>query len=109
MAMGSTGTVNITPEMIKSALSAIEEYETTVKSLYSTLSSTMSELIPGNFSGSAAQGFKLANANDESTGVSQIIKLLKEIVNGISDAIPEENKGLDDQLAEQNTKAMGGN
>lgn len=118
MAMGSTGTVNITPEMIKSALSAIEEYETTVKSLYSTLSSTMSELIPGNFSGSAAQGFKqffddnitkLANANDESTGVSQIIKLLKEIVNGISDAIPKETDGLDDQLAEQNTKAMGGN
>lgn len=58
MAMGSTGTVNVTPEMIRSALSAINQYETTVKSLYSKLDSTMSELIPGNFSGSAAQGFK---------------------------------------------------
>ena len=112
MAMGSTGTVNVTPEMINSAISAIEEYETTVKSLYSNLESTMSELIPGNFSGSAAQGFKqffdenitkLADANDESTAVAQIIKLLKEIVNGISDAIPKDNDGLDDQLAEQNT------
>lgn len=118
MAMGSTGTVNVTPEMIRSALSAINQYETTVKSLYSKLYSTMSELIPGNFSGSAAQGFKqffdenitkLADANDESTGVSQIIKLLREIVNGISDAIPKDGDGLDDQLAEQNTKAMGGN
>lgn len=54
MAMGSTGTVNVTPEMIRSALSAINQYETTVKSLYSKLDSTMSELIPGNFSGSAA-------------------------------------------------------
>lgn len=45
MAMGSTGTVNVTPDMIKSALSAIEEYENTVKLLFSTLSSTMSELI----------------------------------------------------------------
>ncbi|WP_443718999.1 hypothetical protein [Ruminococcus bicirculans (ex Wegman et al. 2014)] len=41
--------------------------------------------------------------------MSQIIKLLREIVNGISDAIPEDSKGLDDQLAAENTKAMGGN
>lgn len=41
--------------------------------------------------------------------MSQIIKLLREIVNGISDAIPKDGDGLDDQLAEQNTKAMGGN
>ena len=39
MAMGSTGTVNVTPEMIRSALSAINQYETTVKSLYSKLDS----------------------------------------------------------------------
>lgn len=118
MAMGSTGTVNVTPDMIKSALSAIKEYENTVKLLFSTLSSTMSELIPGNFSGNAAQGFrkffdeniaKLADTNDESAGVSQIIELLREIVNGISEAIPEDSKGLDDQLAAENTKAMGGN
>ena len=111
MAMGSTGTVNVTPEMIRSALSAINQYETTVKSLYSKLDSTMSELIPGNFSGSAAQGFKQFFDENitESTGVSQIIKLLREIVNGISDAIPKDGDGLDDQLAEQNTKAMGGN
>jgi hypothetical protein len=28
MAMGNTGTVNITPEMMKNALSAIEDYRT---------------------------------------------------------------------------------
>lgn len=118
MAMGSTGTVNITPEMIKSALSAIDAYEAEVVSLYSKLKSTMEELIPGNFSGSAANGFNefftnniatLADTSDEKSGVSQIIQLLKDIVNGISDAIPKEGDGLDDQLAEQNTKAVGGN
>lgn len=119
MAMGSTGTVNVTPEMISSALSAINQYETTVSSLYSKLESTVSELIPGNFSGSAANGFQqffykniaeqLADTNEEKSGVTQIIQLLRDIVNGISNAIPKETDGLDDQLAEQNTKAMGGN
>ena len=78
MAMGSTGTVNVTPEMINSATSAIEEYETTVKTLYSQLEDTMSALIPGNFSGSAADGFKafydnnikaVANTDDKESGV----------------------------------------
>lgn len=31
MAMGSTGTVNVTPEMINNAKDAIQEYKDTVK------------------------------------------------------------------------------
>ena len=57
MAMGNTGTVNVTPEMINNAKDAIQEYKDTVKTLYSQLEDTMSALIPGNFSGSAADGF----------------------------------------------------
>ena len=104
MAMGSTGTVNVTPEMINSATSAIEEYETTVKTLYS--------LIPGNFSGSAADGFKVfydnnikavANTDDKESGVMQIITLMKNIVDGISEAIPADN-GVDESLAAENRK-----
>ena len=112
MAMGSTGTVNVTPEMINSATSAIEEYETTVKTLYSQLEDTMSALIPGNFSGSAADGFKVfydnniqavANTDDKESGVMQIITLMKNIVDGISEAIPADN-GVDESLAAENRK-----
>ena len=35
MAMGSTGTVNVTPEMINNAKDAIQEYQDTVKTLFS--------------------------------------------------------------------------
>ena len=49
MAMGNTGTVNVTPEMINNAKDAIQEYKDTVKTLYSQLEDTMSALIPGNF------------------------------------------------------------
>ena len=59
MAMGNTGTVNVTPEMINNAKDAIQEYKDTVKTLYSQLEDTMSALIPGNFSGSAADGFTI--------------------------------------------------
>ena len=112
MAMGSTGTVNVTPEMINSATSAIEEYEATVKTLYSQLEDTMSALIPGNFSGSAADGFKVfydnnikavANTDDKESGVMQIITLMKNIVDGISEAIPADN-GVDESLAAENRK-----
>ena len=54
MAMGNTGTVNVTPEMINNAKDAIQEYKDTVKTLYSQLEDTMSALIPGNFSENAA-------------------------------------------------------
>ena len=118
MAMGTTGTVNITPEMISNALRAVEADETTAKSLHSKLEGTVNELIPGNFSGNAAKGFrtffddniaKLTNADEKEAGIAKIIELLRGIINGISDAIPKEAEGLDDQLADQNTKVMGGN
>lgn len=44
MAMGNTGTVNVTPEMINNAKDAIQEYKDTVKTLYSQLEDTMSAL-----------------------------------------------------------------
>ena len=48
MAMGSTGTVNITPEMISAALSAVEEYESATDNLYTRLDTVVSNLIPGS-------------------------------------------------------------
>lgn len=112
MSMGSTGTINVTPEMISSAKDAIQEYEDAVKSLYAQLEETMNSLIPGNFSGSAADGFKyfyenniktVANTDDSSSGVMQIITLMNDIADGISEAIPAE-QGVDESLAEENKK-----
>lgn len=112
MAMGNTGTINVTPEMISNAKNAIAEYEDTVKSLYSQLEETMGSLIPGNFSGSAADGFKyfydnsikpVANTDANDSGVMQIITLMNNILDGISEAIPAE-QGVDESLAEENKK-----
>ena len=116
MAMGNTGTVNVTPEMINNAKDAIQEYKDTVKTLYSQLEDTMSALIPGNFSGSAADGFKyfydnniksVANTDVNDSGVMQIITLMNNIVDGISEAIPAE-RGVDESLAtEKRAKTSG--
>lgn len=107
MAMGSTGTVNITPEMLKNALSVIEEYQTKTNELHTRLTNTVEALIPANFSGNAAEGFKFFYTNkiDPAVGESltKLITALHDIVQGTLEAIPDTD-GLDDQLAEENKK-----
>lgn len=112
MAMGSTGTVNVTPEMINNAKNAIQEYQDTAGALLGQMEETVSALIPGNFSGSAAEGFKaffngtimkVIDTKDGNSGVMQIITLLNSIVDGISEAIPAE-QGVDESLAVENRK-----
>ena len=112
MPMGSTGTVNITPEMMTAALRAVEEYESVTSNLYTRLDNVVSGLIPGSFSGSAAQGFETFYTNniEPATGqaVKDIIELLKNIINGINDAIPKDGDGLDDQLGSLNRSNNSG-
>lgn len=105
MAMGSTGTVNITPEMMNKALEVIEEYQAKAENYHAQLTDTVNELIPGGFSGNAADGFKffyekkIEPAIDEN--LTNLIKTLHDIVQAILEAIPGTD-GLDDQLAEGN-------
>lgn len=105
MAMGSTGTVNITPEMMKNALSVIEGYQATTNNLHSQLNDTVATLVPGNFSGNAADGFKYFYDNKiepaVGEGLTKLITALHDIVQGTLKAIPDTD-GLDDQLAEGN-------
>lgn len=107
MAMGSTGTVNITPEMMTNAMSIIHEYRAETGNLYTRLSDEVAGLIPANFSGSAAEGFqffytdKIEPAAGE--GLTKLLDALYQICEGILKAIPAEN-GLDDQLGEGNRK-----
>ena len=107
MAMGSTGTVNITPEMMTNAMSIIDEYRAETGNLYTRLSDEVAGLIPANFSGSAAEGFqffytdKIEPAAGE--GLTKLLDAMYQICEGILKAIPAEN-GLDDQLGEGNRK-----
>ena len=107
MAMGSTGTVNITPEMMRNALGVIEEYQTSTNGLHTQLTETVNSLIPGSFSGNAADGFKFFYTDKIEPAVgdnlTKLIKALHDIVQGTLEAIPDTD-GLDDQLAEGNKK-----
>ena len=107
MAMGNTGTVNITPEMMRNALDAIEEYRSTTTALHQGLETTVTGLIPSNFSGSAADGFSNFFTNKitpvTSDGLTSLLDALRDICQGTLDALPEAN-GVDEQLAAENNK-----
>jgi uncharacterized protein YukE len=108
MAMGTTGTVNITPEMMKNALTIIEDYRTKAANLQGQLKSEVDSLIPGSFSGSAATGFKAFYeekiAKDlDAEGLTKLLDALRDICQGTLDAIPNTD-GLDDQLGDGNKK-----
>ncbi|AEV67543.1 WXG100 family type VII secretion target [Acetivibrio clariflavus] len=105
MAMGSTGTVNMTPEMLRNALSVIEEYRANTNNLHTQLSETISTLLSTSFSGSAADGFKYFYDNSIEPaigeGLTKLLDTLKQIVEETLKAIPDVG-GLDDQLGEGN-------
>ena len=105
MAMGTTGTVNITPEMMRSALKVIEGYRTTTTNYHTELGNTVTGLIPSSFSGAAADGFKaFYDKNIEPAtgeGLTKLLDALQQIVEETLKAIPDTD-GLDDKLAEGN-------
>jgi uncharacterized protein YukE len=105
MAMGSTGTVNITPEMMNNALQAVQDYRTTSNNLHTRLSETVTNLIPSSFSGNAAEGFKFFYDNQiepvVGADLKSLLDSLEQIFNETLKAIPGEN-GLDDELGNGN-------
>jgi len=108
MAMGNTSTVNVTPEMMNNALNVISDYRTKTVDLHTQLSDTVTTLIPGNFSGNAADGFKIFYENKiepaVGEGLTKLLDSLQKMCEGILQAIPQDSVGLDDQLAEENKK-----
>lgn len=105
MAMGTTGTVNITPEMMKNALKVIEDYRKDTGNLHTQLGDTVTTLLSSSFSGNAADGFKtFYDKNIEPAvgeGLTKLLDALQQIVEETLKAIPDID-GLDDQLAEGN-------
>jgi uncharacterized protein YukE len=103
--MGSTDTVNITPDMMRNALNVVSDYSTATNNLFTQLSDTVNGLIPGSFSGSAAEGFKFFFDNTitkaASEDLAKLLKALQDILEETLRAIPDTG-GLDDELGDGN-------
>ena len=105
MAMGSTGTVNITSKMMDDIMQAVSEYRTTATTLHTNLEGEVNGLVGSGFVGAAAEGFKafytqnIAPVTGE--GVTNLLKAIDDIATATKSALPGTD-GLDDQLGEGN-------
>lgn len=105
MAMGSTGTVNISVKMMTDIKQAVSDYREKADELAQQLDDEVKGLIGTGFVGEAANGFRdfynnnIIPANGD--GLKKLLDAIDEIAQGALDAIPGGN-GLDDQLAEGN-------
>lgn len=107
MAMGSTGTVNLSAKMFDDIKEAVSNYRTTTTALKSELEGVIDGLVGTDFVGAAADGFKafytgsIDPVNGE--GLTQLLNAIDQIADAAKSAIPGAN-GLDDQLAEGNNQ-----
>jgi uncharacterized protein YukE len=97
--------VNITSQMMTNASNAIDEYRKKTEGYHTELTDTVNTLIPGSFSGAAAEGFQHFYTNSIEpaigTDLTELLKSLENIVDETLKALPGGN-GLDDQLGEGN-------
>lgn len=102
MAMGSSGTIDVSPEMIKNAIDAIEEYRKAANEQNGTLSETVSGIVGSSFVGSAATAFQGFYTNKISKlfedDLAKMLDALRQMCEGIQSAIPDA-QGVDEQLA----------
>lgn len=114
MAMGTTQTINITTDMIDTALTALNTYRDEAVTQFKAVNGTMNTLLTaGNFAGAAADGYRsfyetniLPLIKEEESG--QLMSLLKGFENfltTVKQSLPESGGGVDDQLGKQNTSA----
>lgn len=108
--MGSVGKINITVEMMTSAISAIDTYLESVKTEYTNISNAITGLgIGTSFKGSAANGFKTFYDNNidpmlkKDGGLEKMLTSLRDICESARKQIPGE-AGVDDELAKINNQ-----
>ena len=78
--MGTTGTINITKDMMDKAITAIDTYQATITNLNTELLAEIDGIIPSSFSGSAATGFKtFYTKNIEPNTGENLTKMLKSL------------------------------
>lgn len=109
--MGSTGTVNISKQMMDDAVTAIENYQETINSLNSELQNEIDGLIPTSFSGSAANGYKTFYTEkiypNITEGLTKMLDSLKSICDSVKAQIPGEEQGVDEALGQGNQNPGG--
>jgi len=112
MAMGSTGTVNVSAKMIEDIKNAVADYRGKANTLAGQLDSEVNGLIPSSFEGSAATGFKafyektFTSEDGVNPGLENLLKAIdgeEGIAQGILSAIPG-GEGVDEKLAEGNNQ-----
>ncbi len=105
--MGTTGTINVSPEMMDEAIKAIAAYRTTAESLNSSVQTEVETLTSHDFTGSAAEGFKAFHQNNilpaTGNGVTELLNTLEEICKSIKATIPD-SEGVDEQLGTANNQ-----
>lgn len=105
--MGSTGTVNITPEMMDAAVKAIADYRATTEELHKNVETEVTNLTSNDFTGSASSGFYNFYTNNiaPATGKSltEALDTLEQICTSIKAAIPDV-EGVDEQLGAANNQ-----
>ena len=105
--MGSTGTVNITPEMMDAAVKAIGAYRETTEELHKNVETEVTTLTSNDFTGSAASGFYDFYTNNiapaTGTSLTTALDTLEEICTSIKSAIPDV-EGVDEQLGAANNQ-----
>lgn len=108
MAMGSTGTVNISAKMMDDIIQAVSDYRTIAKALHTNLGEEINGLVGTSFVGAAADGYKAFYTNSiepvTGEGVTNLLKAIDDIANATKNAIPGTD-GLDDQLGEGNSQS----
>lgn len=106
--MGSTGTVNITPEMMDEAIKAIEAYRETTNTLHTNVGTEVTTLTSSDFTGSAATGFSTFYTKNiepvTGTSLTSVLDTLVEICTSIKTAIPDVD-GVDEQLGTANNQS----
>lgn len=105
--MGTTGTVNITPEMMDDAIKAIEAYRETTGTLHTNVETEVTTLTSSDFTGSASTGFWNFYTNNiapaTGTSLTTVLDTLVQICNSIKSAIPDTD-GVDEQLGTANNQ-----
>ena len=107
MAMGSTGTVNVTVKMFEDIKEAVATYRSTAASLKSELEGEINGLVGKDFVGAAANGFKAFYTNNiepaNGEGLTKLLDAIDQIADAAKAALPGA-EGLDEQLAEGNNQ-----
>lgn len=114
--MGKAGEVNIKPEMMDAAITAIKTYRneafgsedgTGTTGLYGSVKKEVEDLTKADFTGSASVGFVnfYTNNIEPATGSSLkgALEMLESICKSIKSAIPD-SEGVDEQLGKENDK-----